>query len=190
MDFCALMIALPLKFRLEMLSQEGRAFKGELSQATVADTVDGLVGKFGYRAQGPAQVEGVAYRSSADEVIITGRFTVQLGFDCVRCLAENMKTYASQVDHVLVKKTKIKVPDGDEELIIDETDEDPDVYRFTGDEIDLNDVFREDILLELPMNPTCTNDVPCSPPKSILDDPAAKIDPRWAPLLEMKKQMN
>ena len=40
---------------------------------------------------------------------------------------------------------------------ITDEDEDPDLETYDGDEVDLSEVFRQDLVLTLPMNPTCAD---------------------------------
>ena len=71
--------ALSFKFRLEELTQEGRAFEDEIAQADVAEAIGGLVGELGYRALKAAQVTGTAYRVQGDEVVIHGSLATEVG---------------------------------------------------------------------------------------------------------------
>lgn len=52
-------------------------------------------------------------------------------------------------------------------------------------------MFREDLVLELPMNPHCVDaGFECIEQEKTESAQEATIDPRWAPLLEMKKKLN
>lgn len=182
------MAVLGLKFRLDEISLEGRPFEGALTQEVVATSVEGLVGALGYRALGPLAIAGTVYRSPGGEVIIDGHFDTRLGFDCVRCLEARELPVAERVDHVMV------AGDVDAEADPDEDADDPDVYRFSGENVDLTEMFREDLVLDLPMNPSCEDaGATCAEVAIEASEPAAEaatVDPRWAPLLEMKKKLN
>jgi uncharacterized protein len=71
-----------------------------------------------------------------------------------------------------------------------------DVAPYDGDTVVLDDVVKDEILLEIPMIPLCSEDCPgISPPAAEATVSAAKaeseadhIDPRLLPLLELKKR--
>jgi uncharacterized metal-binding protein YceD (DUF177 family) len=72
---------------------------------------------------------------------------------------------------------------------MDEMDEG--VYSSEG--VDLPNVLREAILLELSMNPTCADEPACDErTQKLIDDVNAKnrpaVDPRWAVLQELMKK--
>jgi len=183
---------LELSFRLDEVPPEGRAFVGALPEAKLVEDLTGLVGTLGYRSEGPAEVTGTVYRSARSEVIVDGTVKARVGFDCVRCLEARTLDVSIRQDHVLVKrKAPARTDDG---LTVDEADlEEPDVESYAGDQIELADLFRQDLLLALPMNPSCDDvsegETACT---DLAETPAAaeaQIDPRWAPLLELKKKM-
>lgn len=183
------MAILSLKFRLDELSQEGRPFAGALPIELVGESVQGLVGDLGYRPLAPLAVDGTVYRSAGGEVIVDGHYATRLGFDCVRCLEAREMAVEARVDHVLVASKE-----GDDEA---DDEDDPDVYRFSGESVDLTEMFREDLVLDLPMNPDCEAvEAACTalateattPTGAAADAPV--VDPRWAPLLDLKKKLN
>jgi len=185
--------SLELKFRLDEVPPEGRRFAGVLTEASLGADLPGMVGELGYRPTGAARIEGNVYRSSKSELVVDGRVTAEVGFDCVRCLTDRVLTVNVRDDHVLVRRKPRPVDDGDDDgQTVEEKDlEEPDVESFTGEEIDLTEVFRQDLLLALPMNPSCADlgaeDCRDLVAEEVTDEP--QIDPRWAPLLEMKKKM-
>lgn len=187
------MTPLTLKFRLDDLSVEARPFQGDLPQEVVEEAVRGLVGELGYRALGPVRAEGSVYLAGGSDVVVNGTVEVGVGYDCVRCLTAREKHLSLRVDHLISRRKG----DPEAELELDAADldlESPEEHTYEGDEIDLRDVFREDVLLELPMNPTCAeaDGAPGCEPLPGEATPAAEadtVDPRWAPLLELKNKM-
>ncbi len=184
---------LALKFKVDDLRPEGRAFEGALSLELLEGCLPGLVGSLGYRPQGPAPVAGTVYRSSGGEIIVTGRLQAEVGFDCVRCLQSRTLPVDVSGDHVFVRRETPTQPKGREtvDLVVDDEDEDDDVSTYEGDEIDLHDTYREALLLELPMNPTCEH-VQAEGCEALASDAPGEVDtvdPRWAPLLELKRRM-
>jgi uncharacterized metal-binding protein YceD (DUF177 family) len=180
---------LGLKFRLDDLPAEGRRFKGELTTEALAAALLGIVGDLGYRSLTPATIEGTAYRSGNTEVIIDGRITTAVGFDCVRCLESRVFRVDLRRDLVLVKR---KVTTDTEEVMDGDDDQGDDIETFVGDEVELSDLFRQELLVELPMNPSCTHieGATCTEIEQSDEAVEAQVDPRWAKLLEMKKNMN
>ncbi len=183
---------LGLTFRLDEVPAEGRRFEGALTEQSLGADLPGMVGDLGYRPTGPARIAGNVYRSAKTELVVDGRVTVGVGFDCVRCLADRVLAVDIREDHVLVRRKARVVEEGEEsQTIDDEALEEPDVETFSGEEIDLTDLFRQDLLLALPMNPSC-DDVGADDCRDLVGERAPdepQIDPRWAPLLEMKKKM-
>jgi uncharacterized metal-binding protein YceD (DUF177 family) len=92
-------------------------------------------------------------------------------------------------DQVLVQR---KVVADDAEVVVDDEEQSDDVEVFSGDEIDLTDLYRQELLIELPMNPSCDHieGATCSEFEQSAAALEAQVDPRWAKLLELKKKMN
>ncbi len=181
---------LGLKFRLDDLTSSGRPIEGTLSEEILEGCLPGLLGTLGYRPTGSAQIGGTVYRSAASEVIVDGTIETAVGFDCSRCLAEQIFKVSSRKSYVLVQRSKQS--EGSDEIMVSDEDDDGAVDSFEGDEIDLHELFRQELMLMLPMNPVCetTGLAPCA--ELELPDGAEAdegIDPRWAPLLEMKKNL-
>lgn len=192
---------LDLRFRFEELSFDGRAFEGELDAAEVREAIAGLAGPLGYRPEGALRAEGTAYPTSTREVIVTGALTGVVGFDCARCLEARQLAVSLRFDHALIKGSAADA-EGEGGIELDETAlEEPDTVPYDGENIDLRAVLREDLVLELPMNPTC-DDVPAATCGAVASRPlvagtppageaeAEGIDPRWAPLLALKKKLD
>jgi uncharacterized protein len=59
-------------------------------------------------------------------------------------------------------------------------------YRLEGHELDLDQLVRDAVLLELPLAPHC--DSPCTPTVTVdvTADDDAPVDPRWAVLSELE----
>jgi uncharacterized protein len=71
--------------------------------------------------------------------------------------------------------------------LFEATPVDGETYPIQGHEIDLEQLIRDAVLLELPLAPYC--DASCAPPTlgdaSDQSDPRA-LDPRWAALAELE----
>jgi uncharacterized protein len=180
---------LGLKFTFDELGDETREVRGEVAPEALDEVVRGMVGELGYRAESPARVEGTAYAAGHD-VMLQAHVTAAIGFDCVRCLTARTLNLDFDVRHLLVKRGAAdEFPD--EEMVLEAGDEgdDDEVVAFDGDTVDLVPVVREDVLLELPMNPTCENATgnACGDLPGVDRQPEG--DPRWAPLLDLKKKL-
>ncbi len=176
---------LPLKFRLDELGAQMTPFEGELSATYLLPDLKGLLGDLGYGVPGPAHLKGELYRVEGGEIFLKGEFDLKLNFACVRCLNEQELHLKQKVQVTLAQGEPPQ--EGLEEINLDEQDQAPEVYNFSGVEVDLKVVFREEILLALPMNPNCASvEAVCV---SLEEPEPEPIDPRWAPLLELKKKL-
>ena len=185
-----LMKALDLKFRVDDLEPSQREFAGELPLALLQGCLPGMVGNLGYRPQTAAAIAGYVYVSAGGEVVVTGRLSVTVEFDCARCLKARSMALESNHDHVLVRRRRER--EAEAELIITSDDADADLETYQGDEVDLTETFRQDLVLELPMNPSCewAGYGDCEFDEDTEKALEKPIDPRWAPLLELKKKLN
>ncbi len=180
---------LGLQIRLEELSKGEREFAGELDIALLEGCLPGLVGELGYRVQGPAQVTGRIDLSASGELIVNGGIVVSVGYDCSRCLEDQTVEINVNQTHVLVEA--MTLPEGRAEVVVSDEDEGDPAETYSGDEVDLVDLFRQDLVLAMPMNPSCDTAGKTDCP---YDAQAAKraeetIDPRWAPLAELRKKL-
>ncbi len=105
---------------------------------------------------------------------------------CVRCL--------SPVDLPVTARTRaLFVPDRSKKLHVDTGEDgveveaaDPELYAYDGEVVRLDTVIRDELLLDVPMTPLCSESCPGMnrPPE---EEPEAAVDPRLRPLLKFKK---
>ncbi len=126
-----------------------------------------------------------------DLLTIRGDVRAPMRFECARCLAERSHPLDMAVKWTLVPAKSISAGMSEEEEL-ELTADDLDVSFYSGEEIDLGELVREAVLLELEPNPRCRvdeceGDRYLSPPSEA--PPSAEIDPRWAGLaaLQAKK---
>ena len=114
--------------------------------------------------------------SLTDGIVIDGELRVPWHGVCRRCLVDTGGVQVSEV-HELYQRIVT----------------DPEAFEIVGDQLDLRDVVRELVLLDVPATPLCRpdcaglcltcganlNDGPCS-----CDEPPA--DPRWAALDQLR----
>jgi uncharacterized protein len=89
-------------------------------------------------------------------------------------------------------KTDRKKHDDDEDDDIELSGDDPDVLAYDGDTVVLDELIRDELVLEMPMIPLCSEDCPgISPPPQAIERETSPsegpVDPRLAPLLRFKK---
>ena len=123
---------------------------------------------------------------SGTDVVVHGRLKAELELPCARCLAPAKVAIDQPMSVLLVPATPAKGPDAEEyEFTADEAD----VATYDGDTVVLDDVVRDELLLELPMIPLCSQDCPgiSPPPSPEPEEPRERpIDPRLAPLLKLR----
>jgi uncharacterized protein len=108
----------------------------------------------------------------SDGLVVRGRLTTSWRADCSTCLAPLEQPMSVSVDELF------------------ETDPvEGETYPIVGYEVDLEQLVRDGVLLELPLAPVCadTGTPPCAPDAERADEP--EPDPRWAALsqLDLKK---
>ena len=179
---------LGMTFKLDDVIESGRELRDELSTMVLEECVSGLIGKLGYRPSESAVVEGNIYRTANDEIIVDARLKTMLRFDCVRCLQEGTLNVDTRTDHVLVRGES---KPAHEDLELTEADLHDEADTFEGDEINLEPMFRQDLILALPMNPTCEDGErgPCESITTTVEVNEDFVDPRWAPLADLKKKL-
>ncbi|GAB4355866.1 MAG: DUF177 domain-containing protein [Bryobacter sp.] len=105
----------------------------------------------GLRQTSPLVVEGEArYSAALGEIQLRGRFTVNVEGDCDRCL-DICRFPLDSTFALTYLPAEANVPP--EETGLDE--EAVEVAFYEGDSLDLREVFREQVLLALPMQRLC-----------------------------------
>lgn len=117
-----------------------------------------------------------------------GNILVSVEIECTRCLQEIEKdleipfkvTYVTAENYTDAKESELN-------------DEDLDVSIFDGHKIDLNELVREQIILNLPEQIFCSEDckglcAKCGANRNLIDCNCEEkeIDPRWAALKNLK----
>jgi uncharacterized protein len=184
------MKGLGLRFKVEVLTAKRRAFEGQLNEELLASCLPGLVGDLGYRVESPATVTGTVYQSPGSEVAVDGQIEISVGFDCTRCMSARSVRISIKQSHALVARSAES--EGDQEIVVSDEESAGLVETYEGDEVNLTEVFRQDLVLALPMNPSCETAgvTDCAYKENVQEAESDQIDPRWAPLLELKKKLN
>ncbi len=153
-----------------------------------ADTADTALTGLGIGA-----VKVHAQKNGAD-IVVNGTVHAALVAQCNRCLADAPVFVDATLVALLTARGPGLRPEADE---LELTPEDLDREFFTGDRIVLDDLVREQLILEAPMQPLCREDCPgipvpehLRPPPELapVDPSGRRIDPRLAPLLALKQK--
>lgn len=164
------------------LDAGGREYAFPVRAAWVRDvfedheaTTSGKDGKIAVRAS-----------KSGHDVIVHGTLDADLVVPCARCLEPTQLPLHADLAVLYVPASKLSGKDaGGEEL----DDADADTLPFTGDNVILDDLVRDELVLGVPMIPLCREDCPgMAPAPNHSDgegkgDDAKPVDPRLAPLL-------
>lgn len=133
--------------------------------------------------------KGVAsFRSSTGEILVQGALSVVVSFPCDRCLERVRLPIEKDFDLVYLPEESGPV---DVEREIGEAD--TDVAFYADDGVDLNDILRELIILELPMRRVCVPvcaEVPVALREAVSSATKAKPDSRWDALQQLREMSN
>jgi uncharacterized metal-binding protein YceD (DUF177 family) len=144
-----------------------------------------------YSAQGDGDVD-IDVQKLEGMLFLRGKIDAEYRFDCARCLAERQRTLHIPIHWTLIPKTTFSDPDKETEVEL--TFDDLDTSFYEGEEVDLGELVREALLLELPGAPRCGDSEECDAMDADADaeqPTKKKLDPRWGPLqamLDAKKQ--
>jgi uncharacterized protein len=129
---------------------------------------------------------------NTEEIIVRGKSQARLWQPCCRCVEATKAEIGFSFDLLFVPRREAPKPKEGEEIQLAEDDLDVDFYD--GEEVDLSEVLREQLLLSLPPYPLCREDCkglcarcgknwnegPCACPKE------EWVDPRFAKLATLK----
>lgn len=119
---------------------------------------------------------------SGHDVVVHGTLDAELTTPCARCLEPAQLKIHSNLSVLYVPASRLAGEgDGEREL----TDEEADTLPFEGETVALDDLVRDELVLEIPMIPLCSEACPGMSPAPVPEQAGDKpIDPRLAPLLD------
>lgn len=180
---------------MQIRLQQFRQGRQELQFEVPADELRAHFADIGstYEAlDAPAEFDGAVDRTD-DTLVIRGLIAVRYRLICSRCVAERERDSALPIRWTLVP---LRVLDAhrlrdDEELEL--STDDLDVSFYSGNEIDLGELVREALILELDPGDECGEEG-CDERLAALSaamDAEVKedVDPRWAGLADLKSKM-
>lgn len=129
-------------------------------------------------------------QQNGTEYLIRGQLAAGLIAECVRCLGPAHVAVDAELTALLTPGSDGALPD---EIELDS--EDLDRVRFTGPDIVLDDLVRQQLVLEVPMQPLCSDDCAGIPvPDHVKPRPEdfgpEGVDPRLAPLEQLRAKLS
>lgn len=126
---------------------------------------------------------------SGHDVVVHGTLDAELAVPCARCLEPFNLPLHSDLSVLYVPATSRGEPneEGERELALE--DAEADTLPFDGEKVVLDDLVRDELVLEIPMIPLCSEGCPGMSPGPQAGEkasPEKDIDPRLAPLLAFK----
>jgi uncharacterized protein len=124
------------------------------------------------------------------DVVVHGTLDATLNVPCARCLEPFDVAIHAEISVIYVPGEKVKDSgaDGDVEYTLE--DGEADTLPYDGETAVLDDLVRDELLLEVPMIPLCSEACPGMSPAPGSDVAAPSetkaIDPRLAPLLRFR----
>lgn len=140
------------------------------------------------KATGKEGVLAVRASKSGSDVVVHGTLDASLRVPCARCLEPFDAEIHADLSLLYVPGHKVKDADeGEVEYTLDEAE--ADTLPYDGETVVMDDLVRDELLLNLPMIPLCSEACPgMSPaPENEPGEPTEKpVDPRLAPLLAFR----
>lgn len=179
--------------RLQDIPDDGLRFDEAVPEAWLAPRIEGGHG-LQWTLRGPGhldlEVDALGPVDQAPPVRVHGSLRCEVSTECVRCLEAVHHDLRVQVDVTLFSDRE-------------DTPEDPatpgiEEGRYERDTVPLPEIIRENVLLELDMNPVCSDVDACdtrtkaliaeanAPAERMKAEAETAIDPRWAPLARLK----
>ena len=155
------------------------------------------------RVPGGADVElDLRFEAVTEGILVTGSATAPLVGECARCLAPLASTVTASFTELYLYDGHDQHDgddrhDGDDQHKWHDEYEEPDEERYLdGDLLDLEQAFRDAVVLALPLSPLCRDDCPglcveCGVPLAQAGPGhrhEAAPDPRWAALAQLDDQ--
>jgi uncharacterized protein len=141
----------------------------------------------GYQVVAPVQVD-LEIHKDKDRFRLVGTAQTELELSCSRCLEPFRLPFHGTID---VRYLPVSELSAEEDREVDEEDLDTSYYR--DDQIDLNELLREQFYLALPMKPLCRDECAglCPQCGTNLNTDTCQCRPQWedprlAPLRELK----
>jgi uncharacterized protein len=128
-----------------------------------------------------------------ESLFVRGDIEGPMSFECARCLADRDDRLNLNFHWTLFPQESLEVERLSEKEEVELSEDDLDVSFYEGEEVNLEELVRELILLELPPAPHCQTD-DCLDIEEIEALKTQKeienaVDPRWEKLQQLKKKL-
>jgi uncharacterized metal-binding protein YceD (DUF177 family) len=177
-----------MRIEVQKLAEGANPFAFDVSQEVLhawvrdADTLY-------FAREGGASVQMDIMRTD-DVVYITGSIRATIGFACARTLEEHVRPLDVALHWSLLPlRTLASAPQGDDEDAVDLQEDDLDVSFYTDEGVDLQELAREAVILDLEPCPRSSVDAEIPSEYTTAAPPSnegATVDPRWAALAAWK----
>ncbi len=170
-------------FSVQDLDAGGRELRYAVRPAWVRGALEGHEASAG-ESDGNLVIR--ASRSGRD-VVVRGAVDVALELPCARCLERFRFPVHSDLSVLFVPRADLRAAAGDDDEA-ELTEEEANTLPFEGDTVVLDELVRDELLLEIPMIPLCSETCPgMSPAPDAAPAPEPQpLDPRLAPLLKFR----
>lgn len=172
------------KIPVSELDAGGREYTFPVRDAWIRGALEG------HEATGGGKDGALAVRASksGSDVVVHGSLAATLTLPCARCLEPYLHDIKQDISVLYVPATRLGPRDGDGERELELDEAEADTLPYDGESVVLDDFVRDELQLEVPMIPLCSEGCPGMSPAPALDQepaeaPAKEIDPRLAPLL-------
>lgn len=147
------------------------------------------------RPAGPEGHVDVHVQLSGRDALVNGRVRAEIVAPCSRCLGDVPCAVDTDLIALLAPTTDARGRALPADAEIELTDEDIVRGHYNGSQIVLDDLVRQQIILEVPMQPLCAGGCEVIPvPDHVRPPPeifgAPPVDPRLAPLLKFKDKVS
>lgn len=130
-------------------------------------------------------------------ILVQGSVRASVVGQCVRCLGDAPLAVEGELTALMKRRGAASEFEQGDALEVELTPEDLTKEFFSGDQIVLDELVREQILLECPMQPLCSETCPGIDLPEHLgvagfaphNDQGRAIDPRLAPLMKIARQL-
>lgn len=132
----------------------------------------------------------VRLHRSGQDIVVQGRLVTELDLACARCLERFSFPVKKEISVLMVPRAKLKTKAGSDEYEVSE--DEADLLPYDGETVVLDDLVHDELVLETPMIPLCSDNCPgIRPPPGLASPLDAKpaIDPRLAPLEKLKAKI-
>jgi uncharacterized protein len=175
-----------LRLIVQHIQEAGEDLTVDLTEPELGEMLAGSEGA--YRTSGSGAEARLHLSRTGENVFIRGDIRAPAAYTCSRCLSERTEVVTVEVQWTFLPQARYRGAAA-HSAEVELTAGDLDVSFYEGEEIDLFEVIREAILLELRPYPTCPETcLAAVGDEAAAAAAAAEVDPRWLPLLDLQRK--